>query len=234
MRPEDIKEITPAFKKKIIEYLDAHELVHGVGNKEKACSIASINIALTGVVTDDTPGCMSPVLSTWIIEIQDAIPLKILNSKAWKKLLPLLASTGRAHEEARVDTATNWIWEKCLPSLQWMADAHGFGDQWKKMIDNKDYESISEAIEAIRDSVGQGKELPLSPDVKDNLRMGLNNLQISLSSVNPISKMNNICWTMTQLARSVYEYHGDKMLYRDDPWKRVDVVGALEKLVKVK
>src|SRR6476661_3832939 len=87
---------------RLTHYLATHHLPTGIGTKEEACSIAAINLALTGKLTDRIPECMSPVIGKWIIRIQDAMPDEMRNSAAWKALLPAAAGTGRDREADRL------------------------------------------------------------------------------------------------------------------------------------
>lgn len=81
-----ISTITQKQADKIAAYLDTHELPKGLGSNESACSIAAINLALTGRLTDEIPACMSRVIGRWIIGIQDAAPHEMRNSPEWKRL----------------------------------------------------------------------------------------------------------------------------------------------------
>ena len=47
---------------RIADFLAEHQLSSGLGTAEEPCSIAAINLALTGRLTDDIPQCMSPVI----------------------------------------------------------------------------------------------------------------------------------------------------------------------------
>ena len=108
----------------------------GVGSKENACSIAAINLALSGKLTDEIPDCMSLVIGKWIIKIQDSAPADLRNSERWRRLLlPLAAGTGRGREAERSSVALEWMWSAVLPQLQPLADRHGFGELWRKMSD---------------------------------------------------------------------------------------------------
>ena len=107
----------------------------GVGSKENACSIAAINLALTGNLTDAIPECMSLVIGKWIIKIQDSAPAELRNSARWRRLLPLAAGTGRDKESMRISVVMEWMWPVVLPRLQPLADRHGFGESWQKMCD---------------------------------------------------------------------------------------------------
>lgn len=108
----------------------------GLGSEEAACSVAAINLALTGELTDRIPPCMSAVIGRWIIRIQDRMPAEIRNSEEWKSLLPLAAGTGRTNEAARSRIVLDWMWE-ALILVQPVADKRGFGPAWKRMTDEK-------------------------------------------------------------------------------------------------
>ena len=105
----------------------------GLGTEESACSIAAINLALTGRLTDQIPACMSEVVGQWIIRVQDAMPDAMRNSDRWKNLLPLAAGTGREHEQERLKIILDWMWTTVLPTLQPLADRQGFGEAWRQM-----------------------------------------------------------------------------------------------------
>ena len=107
----------------------------GVGSRENACSIAAINLALTGKLTDEIPDCMSLVIGKWVIKIQDSAPAELRNSDRWRRLLPLAAGTGRDKESRRTSVAMDWMWSVVLPQLQPLADRRGFGEAWQKMCD---------------------------------------------------------------------------------------------------
>ena len=126
--------ITPQQQQAITDLLAAMTLPSGLGTKESACSIAAINLALTGTLTDDIPGCMSLTIGHWIIGIQDAMPADMRNSAAWKALLPLAAGTGRDHEDQRLQLIMEWMWETALPLVQPAADRDGFGAEWRQML----------------------------------------------------------------------------------------------------
>jgi hypothetical protein len=123
------------------------QLPSGLGNEHSACSIAAINLALSGRLTAKIPDCMSGVIGRWIIVIQDAMPGALRNSGRWKSLLPLAAGTGRVNEQERLDIILEWMWGTVLPSLQPLADKQGFGAQWKKMTTERTAESARAAAE---------------------------------------------------------------------------------------
>ena len=140
--------ITQEQADKITAYLASHTLPVGLGSEESACSIAAINLALAGKMTDKTPACMSLVIGRWIIPIQDAMPDDMRNSLEWKRLLPLAAGTGRDLEPQRKAVAMEWMWTVVLTQLQPLADKHGYGDAWLRMTTEKTQEAAIGAKKA--------------------------------------------------------------------------------------
>lgn len=123
-------------------------LSKGVGTEERACSIAAINLALDGRLTDKIPACMSPVIGKWIIVVQDAMPEAMRNSPEWLRLLPLAAGTGREHEDERLVIIIDWMWGTVLPSFQAQADADGYGAEWRAMCEQRTSQSARAAADA--------------------------------------------------------------------------------------
>jgi len=134
--------------KKIEDFLINHDLGHGLGNEEIPCSMAAINLATSGRLTDDIPDCMSEVIGHFIICTQDSMPIDRINSKDWKDILPLAAGTGRNNESERSEIIKSWLFSDVLPLLQDLANDNGFGVEWKKMTDMKDAVSCEKASDA--------------------------------------------------------------------------------------
>lgn len=110
--------ITRADQQKIETLLDAMPVISvGIGDITSACSMAAINLALTGVLTDAIPACMSEVVGKWLIHIQDAMPDNIRNSECWRSLLPMAAGTGRGAERTRAMLLLDWAQLTVLPCL---------------------------------------------------------------------------------------------------------------------
>ena len=124
---------TPEHRTKLENYLATHELPSGLGSEESACSIAAINLAIRGELTDDIPDCMSMVLGRAAIVLQDAMPKEMRNSTRYKRLLPDMAGTGRRQEKERLNILLDWMWGVVLPQVQPVADKNGFGDEWRLM-----------------------------------------------------------------------------------------------------
>jgi hypothetical protein len=133
----------------IRQYLATCKLLsQGLGTNDEPCSIAAINLALTGELTDRIPECMSPVIGKWIITIQDAVPHEMRNSPEWKALLPLAAGTGRGHEQQRIELILDWMWETVLAALQPVANQQGFGDEWSAMLIERSERATDAAVTA--------------------------------------------------------------------------------------
>jgi hypothetical protein len=140
--------ITPKQQAAIAAYVNTHHLPAGLGTKEEACSIAAINLALTGELTDRVPDCMSLVIGKWIIGVQDAMPDAMRNSIEWRNLLPLAAGTGRQHEAERSAIVLDWMWDVVLPEIQPIADKGGYGEKWKTMTNEKTANAATDAARA--------------------------------------------------------------------------------------
>lgn len=117
----------------IAKQFEGHHIIAGVGTAEQFCSVAGMNLALSGRLTDEIPECMSEVIGRWIIGVQDAMPDDMRNSEGWRALLPFAAGTGRAREAERLAIILDWMWEVTLPSIQPIADKYGFGTEWLTM-----------------------------------------------------------------------------------------------------
>lgn len=120
------------------------ELAVGIGTEERSCSIAAVNLALTGTLTDKVPDCMSLVIGRWIIGVQDRMPATVRNSAAWRELLVLAAGTGREHETQRWALVLDWMWN-ALALVQPRADAVGYGVAWATMLRERTSKSASAA-----------------------------------------------------------------------------------------
>lgn len=139
-------------QEKIAEFLAGRKIAKGIGDEESPCTVAAINLALSGVLTDARPPCMSKVLHAFVIPIQDAMPDELCNSEQYRRLVPLMAGTADdGRDEERVRRIMDWMWGVVLPQVQPVADAHGFGDEWRRMCDERTAEAAVTAWEAGRD-----------------------------------------------------------------------------------
>ncbi len=130
--------ITPAQEQAIRETLARMpKLSEGQGDERSACSLAAINLALFGKLTDRIPDCMSEVVGAWVRGVQDLCPpLLCRDHPEWRELLPRAAGTGREHEAERVRIVLDWMWG-ALALVQPVADANGFGLDWSRMLDER-------------------------------------------------------------------------------------------------
>jgi len=129
---------------RICAFIKTHKLAKGLGTEEEPCSIAAINLSLTGKLTDDIPSCMSQVVGTWIIRIQDEMPSDLRNAPEWKSALMKATGTGRSHEKERIAMILDWTRAVVLPQIQSIADKYGFGKEWRRMCEVRTDESAKE------------------------------------------------------------------------------------------
>ena len=89
-------------REKISRFLSKTRLHQGLGSAVSPCSIAAINIALTGDIGDHRPPCMSPVIHRFIIEAQDKAAWALAGCKAWSEAARLnhIETTLRSFEPA--------------------------------------------------------------------------------------------------------------------------------------
>ena len=141
---------TPEADEKLRAYLarPGYKIPTGIGTEEAACSLAAINLALTGELTGDVPPCMSEVVGEWIIVVQDRMPAEIRDSPEWRALLPLAAGTGRDKEQERLAIILDWMWETVLPYFQPITDVVGYGTAWRAMCMARTEEAANTAREA--------------------------------------------------------------------------------------
>lgn len=125
--------LTQEQQEKLSQFLEARHLSKGKGTNESACSIASINLALNGKLTDAIPDCMSEVIGVWIIVVQDFCPTTVRNSLEWKRLLPLAAGTGREHEKQRLAVLYAWLWNDIVPHV----DPPRHKTAWNKFVNGE-------------------------------------------------------------------------------------------------
>lgn len=140
-------EFTQEHEQRLSDYLSSHYIPNGLGSEESACSIAAINLAVSGQLSDEIPLCMSEVIGEWILRVQDALPDAMRNSKEWKRLLPLAAGTGRDEdkEHSRMSIILEWMWTEVLPQLSATAAEKGFGGEWAEMLSSKTWDSAVHA-----------------------------------------------------------------------------------------
>lgn len=130
------------------------KLAEGVGTESCPCSIAAVNLALTGELTDDRPLWVSPVIHAWVIQVQDHCPADLgRDSAQWRQLLPRIAGTAGGEDGKRVEILIDWMFT-CLQRLQSEADAGGYGEQWARMCSERTRGAVTEAENAALHGAG--------------------------------------------------------------------------------
>jgi len=139
--------LTPV-QEKIKTYLSSHRLCSGLGNEESACTIAAINLAISGRLTDSRPDCVCPVIHKWVIPIQDAMPDDMRNN-GWTDLVPLIAGSFNPElEQKRKNLILDWMWTIVLPQFLPVAAKYGFEKEWSAMLALKTPKSARDAAVA--------------------------------------------------------------------------------------
>lgn len=131
------QEQTDSIKRKLSEVT----LVQDLGAGDHVCSMAAINLALYGKLTDAIPKCMSAVIGTWIILVQDKMTPDLRNCPEWRELLPQAAGTGRDPEKEakRLELLVNWAADSLV---HFVDDA-----EWGVLPDVEGHEYVSDVRE---------------------------------------------------------------------------------------
>lgn len=77
----------------VASFVTSATLGKGLDNSKTPCTIAAINLTLSGRYTDECPECMSPELCDFVVVLQDRLSNKCRNSAEWKSIIPLLLNT---------------------------------------------------------------------------------------------------------------------------------------------
>ena len=232
---------TPVADQKLRKYLrrDGYEIPAGLGTKEAACSIAAINLALTGDLIDTIPGCMSLVVGNWLITTQDSMSSQTRNSQEWRRLLPLAAGTGREREAERIDIILDWMWGTVLPSLQSLADKYGYGVPWRRMCENRT-EAAANAAATAADNNHRSMAY-----VWTSARASARAAAIEAASASAASSecVWSAAWSGTRAARAAGEANGEtaretgipgaRVAASNATWDLFDPPGLLRRLVEV-
>ena len=225
---------TDEARQRLVDYLSrpGYEIPDGLGTKEAACSVAAINLVLTGELSDDIPDCMSPVIGKWIIGVQDQMPTRMRNSAEWKALLPGAAGTGREYEKKRADILRDWMLDVVLPYAQPIADTFGYGSEWSEIRKNRTHLSCEHATKAIY-------RLGLSDPISDAMHNGANAAVWVLNYVYD----SDIATEIASIAESIMSANEENLDDRSGmltiraatiaTWEAFDPVGVLRRLIEV-
>lgn len=130
------------------------KLINGVGDANipgigYACTISEINLVLTGKLSDEPHPCISPVIRSWVIKIQDSMPSSIRNSIEWRTAAIRIAGSANGNEKARVELLLNWMWERLADEAVIRALPIDVVDSWRTMcLDNKTYAAAADGAKA--------------------------------------------------------------------------------------
>jgi len=133
-------------------------LVSGLGNADggpasgERCTIAEINLVLTGKLSDDPHPCISEVIRQWVIRVQDRMPDSIRNSSAWRGASVGIAGSASTPgvEQARRQMVMDWMWERLADEAVLEAVPAGCRVAWDRMLSERTYKASSEARRQLR------------------------------------------------------------------------------------
>ena len=197
-------------------------LPRGLGTEDNACSIAAINLALTGELSDDIPPCMSEVIGRWIIIVQDRMPAEMRNSAEWKHLLPLAAGTGREREQERAGIILAWMWETVLPIVQPVADIGGFGEEWKKMLSEQTLEAADAAA-----SAANAVDYTSAANAADNVFYAVD---AAASAARTTNAADNVFYAVKAVVYAARTANASAAC-NHSAWEVINPCGLLEKLI---
>jgi hypothetical protein len=118
------------------------------------CTIAEINLVLTGTLSDDPHPCISEVIRRWVIAVQDAMPDELRNSPAWRTSAPLIAGTATENggvERKRRDAIVAWMWDRLADEAVLASLPDAVRPAWDRMLAER---TPAAAVTAARDAVG--------------------------------------------------------------------------------
>lgn len=215
--------------KNIKDLLCKVDLGVGIGTVHNPCSIAAINLALSGRLTDEIPECMSSIIGMWIIEIQDAMPDHIRNSAQWKELLPLAAGTKATDEveKKRLDALFEWFFS-LMPEANEVADHHGFREDWDKLVQNKNrvFERAN-SRSSILGSLLVAVSVPFS--TRNNPKIHASEIAYAIGRFIEIIASNHPrCFSGPRCFSDASEIE-----LRNKLWEKADPAGMLKRLIEI-
>jgi hypothetical protein len=199
-------------------YLATHTLPKGLGDTESACTLAAINLAMSGDLTDDIPDCMSEVLGRAAIGLQDAMPDEMRNGQRYKRLIPDMPGTGRAQEQERLAIMLDWVWTAVLPHLQPIADKDGFGEQWRLMCKERTPDAAAAASDAAARAADAAANDARAADAA------------AAASDAAAAAANDDAYAATYAANAAAYAAAAPSVAAADFWATVDPIGVLERM----
>ena len=234
MRRVELAEVwTEEASGRLSSLLKDHELVAGIGEEGKFCSVEAINVALSGERSDEVPVCMSEVVGGWMRSVQDGMSDEMRNCAEWKALLPLAAGTGRCNELRRGLVLEEWVWETILPKMSSFADELGFGSGWRSMTEQRLGYDVRVLRCAIEDVAGE-EEVDERRDAIHDLGYICDELvRLGRGDVAEIGQLSanvaNLCGGSLEYFRRVSSSCGSV----DGIWEEFGIVGVLGNMLAV-
>ena len=222
---------TPEARLRLKAYLDrpGFKIPVGLGNEEAACSIAAINIAIYGKLTDSIPNCMSQVIGAWILPVQDEMPSSMRNSPKWKAALVRAAGSGREHERKRLDILMEWMWTIALPSVQRSADINGFGEEWRRMCVERSAKAAFAAKYVIHTTYA-GNLTSYASIAASCAASAVDEATNSTANADAGNAASDTAFAaINALSLTVFAANVSPI----DAWRHLDPIGLLEKLIAV-
>jgi hypothetical protein len=209
-------------------YLATHTLPKGLGDTESACTLAAINLAMSGDLTDDIPDCMSEVLGRAAIGLQDAMPDEMRNGQRYKRLIPDMPGTGRAQEQERLAIMLDWVWTAVLPHLQPIADKDGFGEQWRLMCKERTPDAAAAASDAAARAAAAAANAARAADAAANDARAAD--AAAAASDAAAAAANDDAYAATYAANAAAYAAAAPSVAAADFWATVDPIGVLERM----
>lgn len=121
-----------------------------IPGKGTACTIAEINLVLTGRLTDEPHPCISDVIRRWVIRIQDAMPAEMRNAAPWREAAAGIAGSASTPEveEARRDMLVRWMWDALADEAVIASLPESVEPAWNVMLREKTPAAAAAAVAA--------------------------------------------------------------------------------------
>lgn len=202
------------------------ETIHlgmGVGTlDDERCTMAAINLVLTGVLDDGGHPCVSEAIRYWVIRIQDVIPDWIRNGVAWRTAAVGIAGSAAPPdvELARVQMLLTWMWDRLADPAVLAGVPVGIRPAWDVMLRERTAAAATATDECAEGWAGALLFLVagIADAAGDGLGIGAEFITNDVSSA-------------VIMASGYATLGGDAT---DEPyWERADVPGMLARLVAV-
>lgn len=118
----------------------------GVG---RACTIAEINLVLTGVLDAGQHPCIDEVIRHWVIRVQDAMPDEIRNSPEWRAAaVGIAGSADGSKRQARRAVLMEWMWQTLADEAVVAGVPVSARPAWGQMLTERTQKAAHDAAKA--------------------------------------------------------------------------------------